>query len=215
MEQQEALDGGCARLCGAGTEQGLWQGAGYAAPDLNRYVLDQRGLKPRWFWRWPGSWGGPAVGCWLRRGPGGQGTGRKAVAAFPSTAASPVGARALEDQAPEGYAAADVADGGGYCYLRVAGEELSSAGIRPGDLVLLRLQESAKTASWRPARWAWSRASQRYSQQGEFIILQPEHPASQPPASCRWRSSSPAAPAFWGGGAAGARCEKKRNYHVL
>ena len=149
---------------------------------LNRYVLDQREPKAQVVLEMAGKLGVDPLwllGCDVaREGPGNREEGGRRV---PIYGGIPGGARALEDQAPEGYAAADVADGGGYCYLRVAGEELSSAGIRPGDLVLLRLQESAKTGQLAACQVGLEPGSlQRYSQQGEFIILQPEHPASQP-----------------------------------
>lgn len=58
---------------------------------LNRYVLDQREPKAQVVLEMAGKLGWTRCGCWAATWPGrARGTGRKAVAAFPSTAASPV-----------------------------------------------------------------------------------------------------------------------------
>lgn len=72
---------------------------------------------------------------------------------FPIYGAIPGGGRNLEDQEPEGYAVADVADEGGYCYLRLSREEMTGAGLPARRLVLLRRQESAKPVRLWPVKW--------------------------------------------------------------
>ena len=81
---------------------------------LNRYVLDQREPKAQVVLEMAGKLGVDPLwllGCDVaREGPGNREEGGRRV---PIYGGIPGGARALEDQAPEGYAAADVADGGG------------------------------------------------------------------------------------------------------
>lgn len=147
---------------------------------LNRYVLDQREPKAQVVIEMAAKLGVDAL--WLlgwdvtRERPREEG-GRR----FPIYGTIPGGGRVLEDQEPEGYAAADVAGEGGYCYLRVAGEEMINAGLWPGDLVLLRRQESAKTGQIVACQVGLEPGGlRRYGQQGDLVILQPEHPAGQP-----------------------------------
>lgn len=88
---------------------------------------------------------------------------------------------AWEDQKIVDYAAADVQEEGGYCYLRVSEDGMRGAGIYPGDLVLVRKQESAKTGQIVVCTVGREDAKlQRYCQQGDLVILQSECVASPP-----------------------------------
>ncbi len=147
---------------------------------LNRYVLDQREPKAQVVIEMAAKLGVDVLwllGCDVAR----ERTRDAEIGRFPIYGAIPGGGRDLEDQEPEGYATADVADQGGYCYLRVAGEEMAGAGFRPGDLVLLRRQESAKTGQIVACQVGLEPgALRRYSEQGDLIILQPEYAGGQP-----------------------------------
>lgn len=186
MEQQETLGRRLRRIM---QEQGLNYEAFGKVLDmrpqtLNRYVLDQRAPKAQVVAEMAAKLGVDTM--WLlgydvareRKADANQApAGRQ----FPIYGALPRNGQALEDQEPEGYATADVADTGGYCYLRITGEELRNAGIWPGDLVLLRRQESAKTGQLVACQVGREPGTlQRYSQQGDLIILQPECASGQP-----------------------------------
>lgn len=147
---------------------------------LNRYVLDQREPKAQVVIEMAAKLGWTPCGCWAGMWPR-ERTREEGGRRFPIYGAIPGGGRNLEDQEPEGYAVADVADEGGYCYLRLTGEEMTGAGLRPGDLVLLRRQESAKTGQIVACQVGLEPGGlRRYSQQGDLILLQPNAPAGQP-----------------------------------
>lgn len=76
---------------------------------------------------------------------------------FPIYGAIPGGGRNLEDQEPEGYAVADVADEGGYCYLRLTGEEMTGAGLRPATWCCCGGRRAPKPVRLWPVKWGWSR----------------------------------------------------------
>lgn len=81
----------------------------------------------------------------------------------------------------EGYAAADVAQPEEYFYLRVTGDSMINAGIRDGDLVLLRRQESAENGQIVACLLDGADATlKRLRVQRDMAILQPENPAYEP-----------------------------------
>lgn len=91
------------------------------------------------------------------------------------------GVPALAQQDIQGYAPADVPDPEEYFYLRVDGDSMIGAGIRPGDLVLMRRQEAAENGQI-VACVVDGEAStlKRFRRQGEIVMLQPENPDYEP-----------------------------------
>lgn len=91
------------------------------------------------------------------------------------------GVPALAQQDVQGYAPADVPDPEEYFYLRVDGDSMIGAGIRPGDLVLMRRQEAAENGQI-VACVVDGEAStlKRFRRQGEIVMLQPENPDYEP-----------------------------------
>lgn len=91
------------------------------------------------------------------------------------------GIPALAQQDIQGYAPADVPDPEEYFYLRVDGDSMIGAGIRPGDLVLMRRQEAAENGQI-VACVVDGEAStlKRFRRQGEIVMLQPENPDYEP-----------------------------------
>lgn len=152
---------------------------------LNRYVLGQRepkartaaamalalGVAPLWLQgydvpRWPA----PQVG-------------------FPPEGETPVpilgviraGAPMLAREDIQGYAPAGVSDPERCFYLRVTGDSMINAGIRDGDLVLLRRQETAENGQIVACLLDGEDATlKRFRTQGDIAILQPENPAYEP-----------------------------------
>ena len=112
---------------------------------LNRYVLGRRepkvstataiamtlGVDPLWLQGYsvPRRRGAPEEAAW--------GTREHTI---PILGVIRAGAPILAVEDIEGYAAADVAQPEEYFYLRVTGDSMINAGIRDGDLVLLRRQ---------------------------------------------------------------------------
>ena len=80
-----------------------------------------------------------------------------------------------------GYAPAEVARPEEYFYLRVAGDSMVNAGIRPGDLVLIRRQDTAENGQIVACILNGEDATlKRFRCQGDVVILQPENPAYEP-----------------------------------
>lgn len=87
----------------------------------------------------------------------------------------------LATESIEGYAAADVSDPEGYFYLRVIGDSMINAGIRDGDLVLLRQQNTAENGQIVACLLNGEDATlKRFRAQKGMVILQPENPAYEP-----------------------------------
>ena len=143
---------------------------------LNRYVLDQRepkgsvtaaialalGVDPLWL---QGYDPGPAP--------------REAMVPILGTIRAGRPTLAVEEVA--GYAPAEVARPEEYFYLRVAGDSMVNAGIRPGDLVLIRRQDTAENGQIVACILNGEDATlKRFRCQGDVVILQPENPAYEP-----------------------------------
>lgn len=146
---------------------------------LNRYVLGQRepkigtaasialalGVDPLWL-----------QGYDVPRLPG-----ARPDQAVPILGVIRAGEPILADQQVEGYAAAGVPDPQDYFYLRVRGDSMINAGIRPGDLVLLRRQETAENGQIVACMVDRENATlKRFRCQKGMVILQPENPAYEP-----------------------------------
>ena len=81
----------------------------------------------------------------------------------------------------EGFAPADVSDPEECFYLRVAGDSMINAGIRSGDLVLLRRQETAENGQIVACLLDGEDATlKRFRVQKDMVILQPENPNYEP-----------------------------------
>lgn len=81
----------------------------------------------------------------------------------------------------EGYAAADVSDPEEYFYLRVTGDSMINAGIREGDLILLRQQNTAENGQIVACLVDGEDATlKRFRAQKGMVILQPENPSYEP-----------------------------------
>lgn len=91
------------------------------------------------------------------------------------------GLPALALQDIQEYASADVPDPEEHFYLRVDGDSMMNAGIRSGDLVLLRRQDTAQSGQIVACIVEGEAATlKRFRQQGDMVILQPENPAYEP-----------------------------------
>ena len=87
----------------------------------------------------------------------------------------------LAQQDLEGYAAADVPDPEEHFYLRVTGNSMINAGIREGDLVLIRRQETAENGQIVACLVDGEDATlKRFRAQKGVVILQPENPDYEP-----------------------------------
>ncbi len=91
------------------------------------------------------------------------------------------GVPAMAVEQVEGYAAADVPDPENCFYLRVSGDSMINAGIRSGDLVLLRRQETAENGQIVACLVDGEDATlKRFRVQKSMVILQPENPDYEP-----------------------------------
>lgn len=87
---------------------------------------------------------------------------------------------AAEEQ-PEGWMEAAGADPAEHFYLRVTGDSMVNAGIRPGDLVLLRRQDTAENGQIVACLVDGEDATlKRFRRQRDMVLLQPENPAYEP-----------------------------------
>lgn len=87
----------------------------------------------------------------------------------------------LAQQDLEGYGAADVSDPEECFYLRVTGNSMINAGIREGDLVLIRRQETAENGQIVACLVDGEDATlKRFRAQKGVVILQPENPDYEP-----------------------------------
>lgn len=102
-------------------------------------------------------------------------------AAVPILGTIRAGVPLLAQQDLEGYAAADVADPEEHFYLRVTGNSMINAGIRDGDLVLVRRQETAENGQIVACLVDGEDATlKRFRAQKGVVILQPENPDYEP-----------------------------------
>ncbi|MPM30857.1 LexA repressor [bioreactor metagenome] len=87
----------------------------------------------------------------------------------------------LPETEPEGYAAADVPDPERCFYLRAGDDSMEEAGIRTGDLVLVRRQECAESGRIAACFLEGSGTClRRVYCQGDLLILQAAHAAYAP-----------------------------------
>lgn len=101
--------------------------------------------------------------------------------ALPILGAIRAGVPVLATEEIEGYAAADVPDPERHFYLRVDGDSMINAGIREGDLVLIRQQDTADNGQIVVCMVNEEDATiKRFRRQGDMVILQPENPAYEP-----------------------------------
>lgn len=99
----------------------------------------------------------------------------------PIVGAIPAGYPALAFEEVEGYASIPYADTENYFFLRVSGESMINAGIKSGDLVLLRKQDCADDGQIVAARVNGDEATlKRFKRQGDMVLLLPENPAYDP-----------------------------------
>lgn len=181
MEQESTFG---ARLRGLMEERGLSYEQlgtllGRNPQTLNRYVLGRRepkigtaaaiaralGVDPLWL-----------QGYDVPRTPSPAGGGMVPVLGT-IRAGLPMAAR----QRAEGWAAADVSGPEDHFYLRVTGDSMVNAGIRPGDLVLIRRQDTAENGQIVACILNGEDATlKRFRCQGDVVILQPENPAYEP-----------------------------------
>lgn len=160
---------------------------GMTPQTLNRYVLGQRepkagaasamalalGVDPLWLQ-------GYDVPRLRMSAPAGTlPAGRES--AVPILGVIRAGEPILAVEAIEGYAAADVSDPEEYFYLRVTGDSMVNAGIREGDLILLRQQNTAENGQIVACLVDGEDATlKRFRAQKGMVILQPENPAYEP-----------------------------------
>lgn len=91
------------------------------------------------------------------------------------------GAPILAAQQAEGYASAEISDPEDCFYLRVTGNSMINAGIREGDLVLIRRQETAENGQIVACLVDGEDATlKRFRAQKDVVILQPENPDYEP-----------------------------------
>lgn len=187
MERESSFGG---RLRQIMSERGLsyeelGRAVGHTPQTLNRYVLGQRepkasaaaeiafrlGVDPLWL-----------QGYTVPREPRAEEAGLAAgEAPVPILGVIRAGAPMLAVEDVEGYAPAGVSDPEEHFYLRVTGDSMVNAGIRDGDLVLLRRQETADNGQIVACLLDGEDATlKRFRRQGETVILQPENPAYEP-----------------------------------
>ena len=148
---------------------------------LNRYVLGQRepkigtaaamaralGVDPLWLQGFdvPRVPAPPAAETWV----------------VPILGTIRAGIPLLAQQDLEGYAVADVPDPEECFYLRITGNSMINAGIREGDLVLIRRQETAENGQIVACLVDGEDATlKRFRAQKGVVILQPENPDYEP-----------------------------------
>ena len=172
-----------ARLRGLMEEQGLSYeqlGArlGRTPQTLNRYVLGRReprigaaddmarilGVNPLWL-----------QGYDVTR------VSRPAEGLLPILGTIRAGLPMAAEERPEGWMEAAGADPAEHFYLRVTGDSMINAGIRPGDLVLLRRQDTAENGQIVACLVDGEDATlKRFRRQRDMVLLQPENPAYEP-----------------------------------
>lgn len=93
----------------------------------------------------------------------------------------PAGYPVLAVEDIEGYAPISCPDEENYFFLRVRGTSMIGAGIKDGDLVLVRFQDFAEDGQIVAACVNGDEATlKRYKIQGDMVILLPENPAFDP-----------------------------------
>ena len=97
------------------------------------------------------------------------------------TASAMAAALGVAEQRVEGWATADVAEPEEHFFLRVTGDSMINAGIRDGDLVLLRRQDTAENGQIVACLVDGEDATlKRFRRQRDMVLLQPENPVYEP-----------------------------------
>ena len=178
MERESSLGGRLRRLMeeeGLSYEQ-MGERLGMNPQTLNRYVLGQRepkigtasmaaalGVDPLWL-----------LGYDVPRRTG----QRQSV---PILGTIRAGLPMAAEQRVEGWATADVAEPEEHFFLRVTGDSMINAGIRDGDLVLLRRQDTAENGQIVACLVDGEDATlKRFRRQRDMVLLQPENPVYEP-----------------------------------
>jgi repressor LexA len=100
---------------------------------------------------------------------------------IPIIGSIPAGTPVLAQGDIEGYDYADVPEGEDYFFLRVNGDSMINAGIRPGDLVLIKQQSCADSGNIVACIVNGDEATlKRFYQKGDIVILQPGNAAYAP-----------------------------------
>jgi len=93
----------------------------------------------------------------------------------------PAGLAALMVEDIEGYTSVDVHNPEECFALRIKGDSMINAGIFPGDLVIIRMQQCAENGQIVACRINGDEATlKRFKQQGDTIILMPENSNYEP-----------------------------------
>jgi repressor LexA len=91
------------------------------------------------------------------------------------------GSPIFADENIEGYEYADVKDPEGYFFLRVKGDSMINAGIKPGSKVLIHQQNCAENGQIVACLVNGDEATlKRFRQQGDTVFLMPENPDYEP-----------------------------------
>ena len=184
MERESSLGGRLRRLMeeeGLSYEQ-LGERLGMNPQTLNRYVLGQREPKIG-----TASAMAAALGVdplWLLGYDVPRRTGQRQ--SVPILGTIRAGLPMAAEQRAEGWATADVAEPEEHFFLRVTGDSMINAGIRDGDLVLLRRQDTAENGQIVACLEDGEQmvyiapALKRFRRQRDMVLLQPENPAYEP-----------------------------------
>ena len=178
MERESSLGGRLRRLMeeeGLSYEQ-LGERLGMNPQTLNRYVLGQREPKIG-----TASAMAAALGVdplWLLGYDVPRRTGQRQ--SVPILGTIRAGLPMAAEQRVEGWATA-VAEPEEHFFLRVTGDSMINAGIRDGDLVLLRRQDTAENGQIVACLVDGEDATlKRFRRQRDMVLLQPENPVYEP-----------------------------------
>ena len=173
MERESSLGGRLRRLMeeeGLSYEQ-LGERLGMNPQTLNRYVLGQREPKI--------CTASAMAPLWLLGYDVPRRTGQRQ--SVPILGTIRAGLPMAAEQRAEGWATADVAEPEEHFFLRVTGDSMINAGIRDGDLVLLRRQDTAENGQIVACLVDGEDATlKRFRRQRDMVLLQPENPAYEP-----------------------------------
>ncbi|MBQ9980167.1 MAG: repressor LexA [Oscillospiraceae bacterium] len=103
------------------------------------------------------------------------------VARVPVLGEIAAGAPLLAQEHILGYEAVEMGDFQNYFYLRVRGDSMINAGINDGDMVLIRIQDTAENGQIVACRLNGDEATlKRFRRQGSSVMLIPENPDYDP-----------------------------------
>jgi len=181
MERESSLGGRLRRLMeeeGLSYEQ-LGERLGMNPQTLNRYVLGQREPKIG-----TASAMAAALGVdplWLLGYDVPRRTGQRQSVPILGTIRAGLPMAGEQRGGGWGGPPADVAEPEEHFFLRVTGDSMVNAGIRDGDLVLLRRQDTAENGQIVACLVDGEDATlKRFRRQRDMVLLQPENPAYEP-----------------------------------